>query len=178
MHPPNWVVWKLHELHSGVRLAWKGCARKSDELNVGEFVLLQLFHKADMDTAFSELWNDRGPIFGLPYDPLTHIPVMVSAITPQDVFGGAVIQALEVMFTPFQKRIYDQRLDLGNSLEDQVKDMAGEEGEWLHWKARDSSHRGKLLTKTDVTEEDKAVLRGERKKDLTHSYMPSKAVGF
>lgn len=177
MHPPNWVVQKLHEIHSGMRLAWKGCARDSTELNTGEYMLLQLFHMADLDTAFSELWNDRGPVYGLPYDFLTHVPVMVSAVTPQDVFGGAIIKALEIMLTPFQKRIYNQRLDLGNALEDRVKDMAGEEGEWLYWQAKNSSHRGPLVSKSDVTEEDKAVLRGERMLDLTDTYMPSKNAG-
>jgi len=91
----------------------------------------------------------------------------------QDVFNGAIVKALRVMLTPRTDRIVKNRKKLGQAYDDNVKDLAGEMGEELYWKSQQTAAAGnRAAPKKFVTEDEKTILRGEKKRDLTGAFMP------
>lgn len=177
MHPPQHIVDELQRLHKWVRLGWMGFDRTGpeDELNKGTFVLLQLYHQRDLFRSCEGLFLNRGPIFGKRYDPLQRFPIMKARIHPKDVFSGKVVHLLKYMMKPIRQRVIESALAKGKDYDRQVSELGGEMGEYMYWRANKfDSPRDRTRTKDDVTAEDKAVLRGERKKDLTTAFLPPK----
>lgn len=117
MVPPNDVCRQLYRINKKLRVGWYGRKQRyPEELNPGEFALVQLFHVRDVGPIsdpyiFDELWDtgfaqdpetkqwdirriDRGPIFsreGLPrrdWDPLYYVPVVMFVANGQyESFG-------------------------------------------------------------------------------------------
>jgi hypothetical protein len=102
MHAPTWLTKELVRRHPEYRLAWAGRPAEADELNAGDFALVQLYPISRVGSLtdpdiFEELWDvttradeygrvlrvraNRGPIFNAKggtrpdWDPLFRIPV-------------------------------------------------------------------------------------------------------
>lgn len=111
MEPPKQVCRALAEMHPQLRLAWEGKPRQSeDDLNAGNFAIVQLFHRRDCGTpdlplTFREFWEvgpvmddsgevslgrvTRGPIFSKKgthtpdWDPKVRSPILIVALNEE-----------------------------------------------------------------------------------------------
>ncbi len=129
MHPPSAVCRALYRLHPQLRLAWQGRSRGGDELNAGNFAVVQLFHLKDCGgladaTTYQEFWNvttemeggtprrvraNRGPIFNrfggtsLDYDPAFRFPIFMMTLDDQYEYpwGDPVDGVTDVMSGKF-----------------------------------------------------------------------------
>jgi hypothetical protein len=175
--PPAHVLKELQQIHPWVRVGWIGEDKKGpdDELNRGSFYLIQLVKRKVAEHEYNEPWDSKGPIYGEPYDRLARIPFMAAGpIDVEDMFSGAVTKALRVMMTPVTERMVKSAQAKTNQIHDEIHDVAGEMGERIYWDAhRTDATSNRALTKEDVTEEDKAILRGERMTDLSSAFMPN-----
>jgi hypothetical protein len=179
MHAPEYICKEIERIHKRARLAWFGQDRKSDEepLNKGTFILIQLMHWRDAENSpMQSRWEGRfGPIFGSRYDLLMRVPMMVCKVSPEEVFSGKVLARLKYTMKPIRERLYEENLKKGQEYERTVTEQAEATADHMLWhnsKNWQNSSSIRTLTKEDVTEEDKAVLRGERKKDLTKTFLP------
>lgn len=184
MHPPQRILDQIERLHKWARLGWKGTEDTYDaqgkllkkaQPDEGTFMLLQLYHKTDVDKSISGLWPNEWPVYGSKYDKLDRIPVMVGMFSKEEVFSGECLVKLRHWMKPIRQRIIESALEKGQAYERQVQELAGEQGSFLYWKAKRKPEGGKkLVSKSDVTEEDKAVLRGERMRNLREAFLPPK----
>jgi hypothetical protein len=135
MHPPEFVLRKVQELHPQARIGWLGAERKdADDLNAGTFVLLQLYHARDASNTYLEHWNDKGPVYGKPYDRLSRVPVWVKNYSKEDVFSGKIIADIRTMVeTTVKERYVKSALEKGAEQAAKMKDLAGAAGEYV-WK--------------------------------------------
>lgn len=132
MHPPAHIVAKLQELHPQARLGWVGKDKRDpDELNAGNFALLQLYHQRDASRTYLEAWGDRGPVFGKDYDRLSRVPVWVKNFTKQEVFSGAILDDVKKMLRPVRERYEVSALQKGSQQASAMRDLAGEAGQFL-----------------------------------------------
>ena len=108
MYPPSWACEAIYRIHPQLRVGWAGRPRRnSDELNAGDFALVQLYHISDVGPmsdpiTYRETWDvttvadeygrtervkvDRGPIYDKhgvsrrDWDPLFRIPIFVCTL--------------------------------------------------------------------------------------------------
>lgn len=163
MEPPRHILQALEALHPQVRIGWVGKPRaNSEELNAGEFHLLQLYFKRDAPRCFHDPWNDRGPVYGSRYDKLMYTPFRLAELTPRDVFGGHVVTILKSMLGDFDKEQREQRSEYGRDWDRYINDMAREAADRLLWEDNQTSAaRGSAnISYSDTTEDDKKVLEG------------------
>ena len=98
---------------------------------------------------------------------------MAGPFTPAEVDDDAFPEAMRRMMTDYRSRCRESCLKKGIDYDSAVTDLAGEIGQYLYWMAtRADADSNRHTPKKDLTEEDKAVLCGERKKDLTQTFMP------
>jgi hypothetical protein len=174
MHPPQHELDRIQKLHPWARLGWIGRKRTSpDDLNVGDFYLVQLISQRAAQFEYNEPWADKGPIYGKAYDPLQRVPFMMAGPFPaEDIYSGAVTAALELLLRPPQDRVYKSQRSKGEQMDDDVTQLAGEMGEYLWWKANQTDAMSNRATPAkDVTAEEKAVLTGERMRDLKNTFV-------
>lgn len=176
MHPPEWICKELERIHPHLRLGWVGYARKSgeDELNKGVFALIQLYHSRDASRTFYTLWEtveNRGPVFGSRYDPLSRTPIYVSELAPEDVFSGACIPMIRRWMRPMKQRYMESAVAKGKQYESDNQDLAEAQADYMLWHAnKTDGSSDRTITNADLTKHDKAVLAGETKKDLTSTF--------
>ena len=179
MYPPQHVLDEIQEIHPQIRVGWIGYDRSGpdEELNKGDFYLIQLVPKRAMGLEFNEPWGDKGPIYGQDWNRMDRVPFMAAGpLDTEDMFSGAVCKTLRKLCSKsaWQRRV-DSAAEKGNEYDRQVTDLAGEIGEHLWWQANQTGHTGpdKVANK-HLTPDEKAVLNGDSKKDLKNSFMPSK----
>lgn len=165
MHPPEWVLKKLQELHPQVRLGWIGQDREGseDELNKGHFALIQLYQVRDSErTYFGDEWSDRGPIYGKPFDRLSRVPRYLADLTSEDVFSGRAIALLQRWMRPMKDRFMESAKEKGAGYQSSIDNLAGEMGEEMYWKSKQTdATRPEPVAKKFITEKDKKRLSGE-----------------
>lgn len=174
MHAPEWITEEIYRVHKDARLAWFGQDREGPEedLNKGKFALVQLYHWRDAaETFYGDPWGDRGPIFGRPYDRLQRVPIMLTLIDPEDVFSGKVVAMLKRWCTPIRERVMLAAREKGAEYQSQVNDLAEAGGDYLHWTAQKSTDRPPVVPQKDLTEDDKAVLRGDTIKGVKDAFV-------
>lgn len=174
MHAPDHICEALYRLHPQVRLGWVGADRLSpdEDLNKGQFALLQLYHARDAArTFYGDPWGDRGPVFGRPYDRLMRVPIMLHLVHPRDVFSGRIVMDVRHWMKPIKQRVEEAALERGRDYQRKLDDLAGEIGSEMYW----NSHNGGSATITapykDLTAEDKAVLGGETIKGVQNTFV-------
>ncbi len=181
MIPPNWVIESIQKVHKHARLGWRGIAPKpgeEKELNKGFFYVLQLYHKRDAErSALSAPWkSEYGPIFGAPFDINSRVPMMVAKIEDaRRVFSGSIIDDLKFWMVPASRRARESAKEAGKKYKSAVHELAEEAADYMLWhnsKNWQNQSSKRWLTNDDLTEEDKAVLRGETLEDLTEAFMP------
>lgn len=168
MYPPAWVCKKIEEVHPWARLGWQGRERKTaDELNAGQFVVLQLYHQRDAKRTLLHPWNDQGPIFGSRFDPLQRVPIMVKSVTNEDVFSGRVLDLLKEWITPLKQRIDETEAETSRDLDRKYSDMAREHVSHLHHAAmKTGATRPKPVAKKYLTKREKDLLSGNVEKKM------------
>ena len=177
MNPPSFVVEGIEKIHKYARLGWRGLDKRPDEetLNKGFFYLLQLYHKRDvLKNALAAEWT-HGPVYGSPYDINVRTPVMIAKLSHDDIFKGLILEKLRYWMIPMQRRTRDSALEAGKAYAAKVHDLAEGQADFMLWhnsKTWQNATTNRTTTFTDLTEHDKAVLRGEAKPDLTQAFMP------
>lgn len=175
MIPPTWICKELERLHPQLRLGWVGKPREGDELNQGFFALIQLYHSRDAERTFFTPWHtieNRGTIYGSRFDPLMRLPIYLADIEPADVFSGACLPAIKRWMRPMKERHMESAIEKGKAYEAEVQDMSEGAADYMLWSAnKPDSTSDRTITNADVTEHDKAVLRGETKRDLTETFV-------
>lgn len=176
MHPPEWICKELERLHPQLRLGWVGQERRrpDEDLNKGCFALIQLYHSRDHARTYFTPWHtvdNRGPVYGSRFDPLARFPIYLADIEPADVFSGACLPAIKRWMRPMKERYMESAKEKGKQYEAEVQDMAEGAADYMLWSAnKPDSTSDRTVTNAEVTEYDKAVLRGEVKKDLTEAF--------
>lgn len=197
MHAPSHITEALFAIHPQARLGWLGEERLSPEepLNKGKFALLQLYYKhAAERTYYGELWNDRGPVFGRPYDHAMRVPIMLALLDPMQVLNGAFLCACDgclsginpcprlycqhqhdgVLIRRWMMPMYERGLraaeEKGREYQTQLDNLAGELGSEVYWEAK---RNGAVINTPHkaLTADDKAVLGGEKLKGLKNTYV-------
>lgn len=170
MHPPEYVLEEVERLHPHARVGWIG---DEDDPKAG-FYFIQLIPKQLVAYEMNQPWEDLGPIFGSDYDPLERVPYMMAGpFHPRKEKWAEVLQALKKMLEPFNDRIYKENRKLGEAYDDAVRDLAGEMGSYIYWQSKqtNAAQRRDIPYKS-LTEEEKAVLRGECMRDLRDTFVP------
>jgi len=144
MHVPQAVCRQLYRLNKQLRFAWFGAERPvdSEELNCGDFAIVQLYHISDAGTpdepnTFFQRWErEYGPIWskdgrGLTdWDPLFRVPILVArcgdfGVTKSDVLSGAVIPVVEEWYRRTRtKAAALERKRMGRELASRLDDVA------------------------------------------------------
>lgn len=196
MEAPSHITEALYRLHPQARLGWVGEDRLSPEepLNKGKFALLQLYVRVDAErTFYGEPWNDRGPVFGRPYDRLARLPVMLTMIAPAHVLNGAFLCACEVCLEGHEvclkvgcahrhadilirrwmmslpERIERAALAKGRQYQAELDNMAGEIGSEVYWRTK---HGESAVTPgVELTPEDKAIAAGATVKGVETTFL-------
>ena len=145
MHVPGSVCRQLYRLNKQLRFAWFGAERPldSEELNCGDFALVQLYHISDAGTpdepnTFFQRWEpEYGPVWskdgrGLPdWDVLFRVPIFIArcgdfGITKYDVMSGAAVKVVEEWFKRTrEKAAVLERKRMGRELVSRLDDVAG-----------------------------------------------------
>lgn len=176
MLAPEWVTKELERIHKRVRLGWWGWPKKDPlELNVGTFMILQLYHWRDAENTIRGFWNERGPIYGSNFDRLMFIPVMIERVTPMQVYQGTVISRVRELMKLVEQRIREQRLEKGKAYKSETRDRAEAMVDYMRYHNRknwqnQSSDRTRI--RQDLTQHEKDVLDGKYVRDLTNAFMP------
>ena len=163
MIPPDWVCRSLESIHPRVRLGWRGRERAdADELNAGEFMLLELVAARKADRTFRSPWADSGPVYGSDYDRLSLVPMMVYDVSPEDVFSGRVVSLLKRWMSPIQERMDESHHARQKNWREQIHEMAEAAGDELYWKAQRGQTEGApIVAKKHITPEEKARVNGD-----------------
>jgi hypothetical protein len=161
--PPD-AVDALHRLHPAARLGWHGLFKKSQgkgELNEGRFSLLELYLKKESELIMYEPWDDRGPVYGKPYDRDSYNLHWLADFSIEDVCSGAFIKVIEGWRSPLHKRLWESARDKGAAMDKRTADLAKEMSAFLRWRGNKSSWGPVIVPRKHMTAEDKALLRGE-----------------
>lgn len=180
MEAPRHICEALYKLHQQARLGWVGADRLSpdEDLNKGQFALLQLYHRRDAErTYYGDPWNDRGPVFGRPYDRLMRVPIMLHLIHPQDVFSGKVIFDVKRWMMPIRERVELAAVERGKAYQDELDNLAGEIGSEMYWSAHNGGSATINTPYKDLTAEDKAVLGGETIRGVENTFVDNLKTG-
>lgn len=165
MHPPSWILPKLHAINPHARLGWAGAERKPEEpLNKGTFALIELRPKrvVDKDRSIIGIRWEHGPIFGKPFDPLSRVPIFIIAVSPEDVFSGRILDNLKRWCTPFKTRALQAQRERGEEYEREVTELAHEQADHLMYLASRSSSSGVAATpRKHLTAAEKEILSGD-----------------
>ena len=172
MHPPEFMCKALERIHPQLRLGWIGKDHQPGEaLNQGCFALIQLYHTRDAERTFFTPWGDTGPIFGSKYDLLSRTPIYLADIAPEDVFSGAFLAIVRKWMKPMKERYMESAVEKGKAYESANQEQAEAQADLMLWNAKQTDATSdRTITNSDVTEADKAVLRGETKQDLTQAF--------
>jgi hypothetical protein len=164
MHPPSAICKSLYRLHPYLRLAWLGRDKKcEDELNPGNFALVQLYHNRDCGSyaepaTYREFWEvtphwteggqliskriERGPIFNRhggttrDWDPLFRKPIFVQIFeNTYDVFSGKIIYEVKYYMNSIVERIMKSAKDKGKRVKAHTQDLSREMSDYLLWEA-------------------------------------------
>lgn len=162
MYPRPEATEHLERLHPTARLGWKGTS----------FALLELYPARAVDHLLYERWNDKGPVYGSPYDPLAQVPVWLADFDPEEVQSMDFLDKVKRWLTPIKKRVRDSALAKGRELESTMRDTAGEYGEKLYRDAQRSCESGVPTPKKFLTDEDKKVLSGDHGHSLEEVFLP------
>jgi hypothetical protein len=181
MHPPEWVVSELENLHSQARLGWLGVPDEDDpeeekELNRGTFVLLQLYLKKDVERIPTStpwrLFPCAGPVFGKRWDPLEREPVALAHIAPKDVFSGKVLAIVKEWMRPAYERVVEDAKIRGSNVASRMEDNSRAAADWFWWAKNKSPFTTPSIPKKFITEAEKKYLAGEDSIDLKKAYLP------
>ena len=179
MEAPRHVTEALYRVHKQARLGWVGREKGSpEELNPGSFALIQLYHARDASkTYYGDLWNDRGPISGRPYDRLQRIPILLHLVSSEDVFSGKIVEIVRRWVEPIGKRMMDSARQRGKDYQSELDNMAGEMGSRMYWDAHNGGSATIPIAKKHMTEHDKAVLRGDTIQGVENTFTDNLKTG-
>ena len=168
MHPPKWVCEKIESVHKWARLGWQGREKSTpDELNPGQFVVLQLYHQRDAKRTLLQHWDHRGPVFGSYFDPLQRVPIMVKSVANEDVFSGAVLDHLKEWCQPLKPRLDECEAEANKTLDSKYTDMAHERISHMHHAAnKTGATRPRPVARKFLTKADKNILMGNIEKKM------------
>jgi hypothetical protein len=97
MEVPQWVLDKIEALHPIARLG-AGGGLADDEIGV-----IELWRSREVETTI--LGSPfLGHVFGSHYDPLERVPLLVMTARVDEVYSGAVIDAVKIALTSFKDR--------------------------------------------------------------------------
>jgi len=170
MHPPNHIVEELYRVTKDARLGWDGASKT--------FALIQLYHTRDSErTFFGDFWRGRGPVFGHSYDPLQKVPMLIAHVKPEEVFSGKVIPMVRRWLTPIKERTMASARKKGHEYQSQLNDLAEAGGDRLYWQAQRGTSSSTQIANKFVTEDDKALLRGDKIKGVENSFVEKLTTG-
>ena len=155
MRAPEHICRDLERVHQWARLGWYGSDAD------GRFALLDLYPAPLAARTLELRWDDMGPVYGSDYDRLARVPIVKGWFTPKEVFGGYVIPALRRMLTPLVDRVRKANEQHARDRKSERKDLAGQMGEELYWKAQRSSTPGPTIADKHITKEEKARVNGD-----------------
>lgn len=164
MHPPQWVCDELERLSPWARLGWHGERR--------QFAILDLYPARLAKGTFRELWDGKGPVFGRPYDHLARVPVWIYEVPPEEVFSGAVLARAKRFLTPLKPRLARSWQQRHRQRKRDFKERAGEQGSYLHWRARRSPHSGPQIAQKFIPRREKAIAAGDFRLRIDRETMP------
>jgi hypothetical protein len=164
----------LRELCPDARWAWYGKPKhgESEELNRGQFALLQLYRRHEASGALYEQWGDKGPIFGAPFDRDRYEPLWLANFTPEDVFALRFVPVVRRWMRPLRARLVESAQQRGLDYENEIKQLAGRIGDEMWWRSQRSTDTPIVVPKKFLTKEDKAVLCGDAMRDVRNDFMP------
>jgi hypothetical protein len=171
MEPPVSVLEAVQKIHKHARIGWVGKPKSSPEdLNAGYWALIQLYSQRDSRHTMLEPWNERGPIYGKPFDRLSRIPIYVIDVQKDDIYDLPFL--LKRWITPIKDRVTQSEIEKGKGVEKEMSELGEAAGDYL-WHL--SNKTGASVTSNNpkkcLTEKDKKVLAGETKKDFTNAYV-------
>lgn len=174
MEPPKHILDAIEAVHPMVRIGWEGRERKTDdELNAGQFHLIQLYHQRDASRCFHDPWRNRGPLYGSRYDPLKYVPFRIETLEHKDVFGGRVVEMVKGMMGDFYSELVAARSEQGRDWDRYIHDLATEAADRMFFENnKTDATRGLPTPYKCTTEEDKAVLSGEKLTKVEDSLVP------
>lgn len=203
MEAPKHICEQVYRLHEWCRLGWVGEDRLSPDepLNKGRFALLQLYHAYDAArTYYGDPWNDRGPIFGRPFNRDQRVPIMLTLLEPAAVLTGSFLCSCDgclagadpchrlgcghshqgVLLRRWMMSIGERMMraaeERGRIYQTELDNLAGEIGSEMHWHAKKD---GAVIPEPHkfLTEDDKAVLSGETAKGVKDAFVNNIAQG-
>lgn len=155
MRPPEHICKSIERIHKWARLGWHG----SD--TDGRFALLDLYPAPLAARSFELHWEDRGPVYGSPYDAMMRVPIVKGWFHPQHVYSGELVRDLRRMRSSLVERVRKHNEKRIREEQARKKDLAGEAGEELYWNAQKSNHTGPIVAKKHLSKQEKAVLSGD-----------------
>lgn len=187
MHPPSYVCQAVYRLHKQLRVAWLGRERMyEDELNAGNFCVVQLYHIQDCGTyenpvTFREFWEvtprlneaggltcvpaTRGPIFNRwgggsrDWDPLFRKPIFAYMLEENDdILSGKMLLDLKHFMTDIVERVRESARQKGREICLKSEDLGREAGNFLWSEANKTGATSPLLDSASAL------------KDLTPNY--------
>jgi len=167
MQPPQWVVDKIAEVYPKARLGFCGGTH---------YALCELWRVREESVIGRDF---DGHLYGADYDKLFFRPRHIIDVAPEHVFSGAVVDHVRTMLTSFKDRQLAKLQAAGKAEDDELQDMAEEQGHELYMQAQRSYHRPQVVAKKFLTNDDRAVLSGEAADsiDIANSYMPTPGQG-
>jgi hypothetical protein len=175
MRPPTHILDALYRIHPWIRLGWWGFGDK------GRFSLLQLYHNQDSYFTVVQPWNNRGPVYGKPYDILSRTPMWLADFSISDVVSGKIIKHVEAWLRPMSERVRESEDAAWKDLDFKLSDLAEEAGDHLWHEAHKTGHGSGITARKFVSKEQQAVLAGDydrSKGDIVHTPKPVGAVGL
>lgn len=173
MHPPQYVQDELERIHPWARFGWTVNHATGEE---GGFYIVQLVKTRIAEYEYAPRWDGWGPIFGTDFDRMQRVPfAMAGPFHPRETAWGDVLKALKETLTPVAERRYKTNRAKGVAYDDAVKDLAGQMGQFLYWKSQQTGAASdKTQAQKFLTDEERAVLAGERMQDLRGTFTGGK----
>ena len=173
MVPGPDAIEALASIHAPARWAWWGDETEDDdELNRGSFALLELYPKHEVDNQLYERWNDKGPIYGAPFDRDRFVPLLLWSFTPEEVESRRFVPVIRDWLTPMRKRMIDTAMERADNYEGRVASLSGEMGNHLHWLSQRNNSSPNTAARKFLTPAERAALAGDIEHDTWAEYNP------
>jgi hypothetical protein len=175
MRPPQHILDALHRIHPWARIGWYG------EGDKGKFSLLQLYHNRDSYCTIVQRWDNRGPVYGKPYDLLARTPMWLADFSIQDVVSGKILKHVEAWLKPMSERVRESEDRAWKDLDFRLNDLAEEGGDYVWHQSRQTGHGSDNTARKFVSKEQQAILAGDYDRsagNVVHTPKPEGAVAM
>jgi len=164
VHPPQWVCEAIERLSPWARLGWHGERR--------QFAIIDLYPQRLASQTYRERWGDNGPVFGTDYDRLARVPIWIDEVSPGEVFSGRVIRRVARYKTSLRDRARRAWSKRQAGRRHHLRESAGEQGQYLRWRANKSPHSGTTIADKHITKSEKAIAAGDYELKTGSEKMP------